>query len=175
MRNLFTSGAFWGIFLIILGALLVFRQMFDIHLPIGKIIISLLFIFLGIALLTGSLGPNKSNSSAVFSESEFQFDKNTNEYSAIFGQGTLDLRGLTLTENIELKTNAVFGEMRVILDPDVNYLIRSSAAFGSVELPGSKPNSGFGSTNIHSKDFNKQQPHLIIKADAVFGSVVLKH
>ncbi|MFW6019849.1 MAG: LiaF domain-containing protein [Bacteroidales bacterium] len=177
MRNLFTSGSFWGIFLIVFGALLVLRQIVDIHLPIGKIIISLLFIFFGIALLTGSFGHHRKNNAAVFSESEFQFDKNTTEYSSVFGQGTLDLRDITLSENINININinAVFGEMRVLLRPETNYLIRSNAVFGSVNLPGKKSNSGFGESNTQSENFNKQQPHIIIKADAVFGSIDIRH
>lgn len=176
MRKPFTSGSFWGVFLIILGALLILRQTFDIDLPIGEIIISLVFIFLGVALLTGSLGhKEKEKNAAVFSESEFQFAKNTNEYSAVFGQGTLDLRDITVSEDFNIKVNAVFGELHIFLNPETNYQIHSDTVFGSVELPSTKPNSGFGSTSTKSGNFDNQQPRLKIKADAVFGSVNIRH
>ncbi len=174
MRNLFTSGSFWGILLILLGSLLVLKHIFNIEIPVGKIFFSLLLILFGIMLMTGSYH-HRGGNTAVFSESKFSFSKETEEYSVVFGQGTLDLRELELKEDVKIKAASVFGEIKIYIRPDVNYIIHSSTAFGSIDAPGGSPNSGFGSSVVKSSGFDESAPRLILRTDAVFGSIDIRH
>ncbi|MCF8332035.1 MAG: cell wall-active antibiotics response protein [Bacteroidales bacterium] len=173
MRNFLTSGTFWGSILIILGALLVIENVTDINIPVIKVFLSLMLIIIGILVLTGKTRHRDKNT-VIFSEANFDFDKETEEYSVVFGQATLDLRNINIPEDIFIKASAVFGEMHIIIDPGMNYKIVSNTAFGSVNMPGNRPNNGFGTAEVKSQNFNEQQPKIIIKADAVFGSINIK-
>lgn len=174
MRHLFTSGSFWGIVLIVLGLLLVIKHIFNIDLPVGRIFFSLLLIFFGIMVLTGS-GGHKTPNTAVFSESSFDFDDEAGEYSVVFGKGTLDLSGIHLQEDKKVKVAAVFGEANVRVDKETNYVIQSNVAFGSVNFPGKHPNQGFGSSVFRAPGLDENKPRIIIKTDAVFGSINIQH
>lgn len=170
MRHLFSSGSFWGIMLILLGALLIAKHMFNVDMPVGRIFFGLFMLLLGVMVITGSVG-HKDSHTAVFAESHFEYMDDTDEYSAVFGQGTLDLRDVKPEKDIEMKAAAVFGEMRLILPEGANYIIHCSAAFGSVNVMGKSPTSGFGSSKVKSKNYDSSRPGFIIKADAVFGSI----
>ncbi|MFW6227566.1 MAG: hypothetical protein ACOC31_05635, partial [Bacteroidota bacterium] len=146
----------------------------NIDLAVGRIFFSLLLIIFGIMLMTGSYR-HQSNNTAVFSESKFMFNKENDEYSVVFGQGTLDLRDLELTGELNVKASCVFGELKVYLKPDMNYIIYSSTAFGSVNIPQGRPNSGFGSSEVKSAGYDSNAPKLILRADAVFGAVDIIH
>lgn len=173
MRNLLTSGTFWGSVLILLGALLIIDNVLNINIPVIKVFLSLLLIVLGILVLTGKTR-HRDRNTVIFAEAQFDYDNSTEEYSVIFGQGTLDLRNTPVTEDIFIKAAAVFGEMHIIIDPGVNYKIVSNTAFGSVNMPGNRPNNGFGTSEVKSQNFNEQQPKIVIKADSVFGSINIK-
>ncbi|MFO8054658.1 MAG: hypothetical protein R6U19_05780 [Bacteroidales bacterium] len=174
MRNFFISGAFWGSMLILLGVLLLARYMFDWNIPVFSILFSLILISFGIFLLKGRKHKTHT-SSAVFSEVDFSYRKGSGDYYTVFGEGELDLRGIELEKDTEVSVSCVFGEMVVMLDAETNYIIRSTAVFGSVLSPDNKGNPGFGSSISKSQGFNEQIPKLVLKADAVFGSIKIKH
>lgn len=175
MRVEIFSSAFWGILLIIIGLLLVIKYIFNIHLPIGRIVLALLFIYLGVRLLMGHQGGNHYNftntaNSAVFSEQTFNYSPSLNTYSCAFGSCMLNLTDINLTENKVIDVSVVFGEFRVKVKKDANLKIHSSTAFGSTLAPDNS-SYGFGQRIYNSPGFNKELPYLTIKTNVAFGSI----
>lgn len=137
-----------------------------------KLILPIMLISLGLIILKNEVLDKNANkisktekndkilSSAVF------FNKNDvikNEFKAanveaIFGDNNLDLRNLKITENIYIKTLALFGEVKIYIPEGVNLKINQTAFFGSVE----------------SKKQNETEnnlPTINITASAIFGEI----
>ena len=89
MRIEIFSGAFWGIVLILTGILIIIKYLFNIQIPVFRILIAALFIYLGIRMLMGNYGfghwRNYGNSSA-FTNNEFTYSPNQNNYNCVFGR-----------------------------------------------------------------------------------------
>ena len=86
--------------------------------------------------------------------------------STVFGGADIDLRGAgTKLEEMTIKADAVFGgiDFRVAETWDVD--VRGGGAFGTVENRTRKPQFVGGAN----------PPRLIIRADAVFGSVIVRN
>ena len=47
----FIDAVFWGVLLIVLGALLIVRKYVPFNLPVGRIIVALIFVYLGVRII----------------------------------------------------------------------------------------------------------------------------
>ena len=169
------NSAFWGIILILIGALLIIKYVFDIQIPIGRIVIAVVLIYLGIRLLIGHQehywGMNiDTDNSAVFSDQQFTYSPERNNYNCAFGSCTLDLSNISITENKTIFVSVAFGEFRMKVNKDANFEIHSSTAFGSTQANDYSSN-GFGQRTYYSPNFKSELPHLTIKTNAAFGSM----
>lgn len=137
-----------------------------------KLILPIMLISLGLIILKNEVLDKNANkisktekndkilSSAVF------FNKNDvikNEFKAanveaIFGDNNLDLRNLKITENIYIKTLALFGEVKIYIPEGVNLKINQTAFFGSVE-------------NKNQNEIDNNLPTVNITASAIFGEI----
>ena len=164
------NGAYWGTLLIFLGISIILKYLFNIHFPIFRILFAIFFIFLGFKILFGSFSGIRSSNSVVFSEANLSYSPGQKEYGCVFGKSSFDLSSIEIQENKIIEVNAVFGEINVKLNRNSNIEIQSSTAFGQVTSP-DHSNVSFGSNNYHSENNTSSQPILLIKANAVFGSV----
>ncbi len=177
MRIEIFNGTFWGIVLIILGILLIVKYIFNVQFPVFRILIAVLFIYLGIRILLGNCCGYRSNScdnSAAFTEKEFSYNANQNNYNCVFGSSSLDLSELQITANKTIDVSVVFGEFRVKLNKDQNIEIISNTAFGSTDLPYENV-GGFGSKTFRTPKFNESLPHLTIRTNVAFGSMKISY
>ncbi len=79
-----------------------------------------------------------------------------------FGSGVLDLREVALpSHEINLQLKTAFGELKVIVPPDVTVDVRGGIAFGEEKLE-VRPPTG------------PQRAHLVITVVGAFGSVEVK-
>jgi predicted membrane protein len=172
------SGAFWGILLIVIGILLVIKYVFNIQFPIGRIVFAVILIYAGISLLLGNhghcrhhnwTGSNTENSTA-FSNQQFSYSPAQNKYSCAFGSSILDLSDVTLTEDKTLELSVAFGEFIVKMNRNANFETHSGTAFGSTKTPDGSMNA-FGQRTYYSSNFNKSEPHFILRTNVAFGSL----
>jgi predicted membrane protein len=169
------NAAFWGVILIIIGILLIIKYMFNIHFPIGRIVIAILFIYFGLRILIGHHGAcchmrSNTENSAAFTEQEFHYSPNLRDYKCAFGSCSLDLSDISVTENKTIEISAVFGEFRLKISKDANYTIQSNTAFGSTVSPDNS-SYGFGQRTYYSPNYKEDLPHLTIKTNVAFGSI----
>ncbi len=133
------NGVFWGIVLIIFGLSVILKAIFHIEIPIFKIFIAFIFIYIGIKILIGDkiVKPTKSNKDIVFSEGDFSYsNEDYKEYNILFGSGRIDLSKIeNLTSNKTIKINTIFGSGTLYLKKDSPFRLKTSVAFGGINFP----------------------------------------
>jgi hypothetical protein len=168
--------AFWGIFLIMIGFVLLIRVIFNIEFPVLKILTGLFVVLLGLKIMFGNfnLWPLKTGDNEfIFTSAKIESSELQRSYQLVFSEGTFSLGDLRITgEKRKLKINSVFSGSTVYLPPDAPVNINVDAVFASVKMPGvNSPVIGRG--NYSTEGFDPDLPHLDIVINIVFGSIVL--
>ncbi|NBC83009.1 MAG: hypothetical protein GVY19_06460 [Bacteroidetes bacterium] len=171
-------GVFWGIILIIIGASVIIRVVFNIHLPVFRVVIALVFILIGIRILIGPRVTRihdhhfkQESEDVIFNERDYHtIDKK--EYSVVFGKATYDLRDIKPDGNQpgQINFNVVFGGAIIRLNPDIPVKIKTDAVFSGVKMPDNS-SAVFGTSIFTNPVFREDEPYLYIKVDAVFSGV----
>lgn len=168
------NAIFWGLVLVAAGVLMIINFIFKLNIPVFKILVGLVLIYIGVYIILGFKGwrmeSYNDGKTAVFSEMNVKPDKVENEYNIIFSKGEIDLSGMT-NEDIgkHIEISAIFGSAVVRLPKDLAIKVRGSAVFGSVTLP-NKQSLGFGDINYNTSTTSDNAVY--IEANAVFGNIV---
>ena len=133
---------------------------------IGKLIFPAILIIIGVSFIfknTGKKIPNVKNDDEICSTFTYQNVNKGKEtfkgcnVDAIFGGITLDLRGAKIKNESVIKASAIFGGIKILVDNDLNIVIKNTSIFGGV-------------SNKHSKHLDSKTT-LYIDATAFFGGV----
>lgn len=144
---------------------------------VGKLILPIIIVAIGLSLLFKNMIYNKINKSiqdinsktktdeeyrALFSGQDIKIDDDSfdgTSVKAIFGGIKLDLRKATIKEDVVIKCDAVFGGVDICLPDDVNVQVKSNSVFGGVD----------------NKCVNKDNKVTVyVDATCVFGGVDIK-
>jgi predicted membrane protein len=190
--NFLASGAFWGILLIIFGLSIIINKVLHIHIPVFRIMMALIFVYIGFKILLGGFG--KSGNDTVFSESTVHAEGEHNEYNIIFGKANIDLSHADLTtkkgeinmifgggdidarninikdKNAVIEVSAIFGGGNLQISENTPLKIKVESAFGGAKLPDGNT-TAFGTYIYKTPSFDPDKPHLYIKANVVFGGL----
>jgi predicted membrane protein len=171
------SGLFWGIVLILIGLGIVIRIVFNIDLPIFKLLVAFFFIWLGLRIMLGDRGNlhfHATKNDVVFNENSFkEFNNENKEYNVVFGKAIYDFRELEIKDKTTIHLHTIFGGAEIKLKRGTAYRIKAESVFGGIKLPNGNT-SVFGTTNYKSENFNADSAHLFIKAEIVFGGIELQ-
>lgn len=164
------TGAFWGVFLIVVGVVLILNMIFGIRIPVIRILFALFLIFWGVSLLTGINFRGHGRNNAVFEEKDIAADGTHNEYSVVFGSSNVDLTGIRPGDAVKkIEISTVFGSSVVTIDPAVPCKIKVSSAFGAARLPDGNVIS-FGDYTYRSDNLKADTTaYLLIDVSTVFG------
>jgi predicted membrane protein len=168
------DGVFWGVVLIALGVWFLLRRYVPVHIPVFRILVAVVFVYIGIRVLIQ--GPViRDRNTMVFSESTMPYSpENGRDYNVIFSTGTVDLTGATVgSAGVRAQVNVVFGSGVLKVDPRVPLRVSMSAAFGSIDAPNERSVS-FGDADYRSPSYKEGAPALEIRATAVFGKLVIE-
>ena len=162
-----------GLIFIFIGISFILKVIFNINFPVGRVLVALLFIYIGFRVLFGSshvFHIRSDANSAVFSELNYSGElEDGTEFSAVFGKVNLDLRDVILTgPETRIKVNAVFGGAEIFLPPDLPVRVKSDVVFGGVQLPDGN-SGGFGSAKYKSDNYEGAPNRLFIEINTVFG------
>jgi hypothetical protein len=167
------SGIFWGSILILLGISVIIRIVFNVHVPLVRIVFALILIYFGIQVLVGGTwcrSTCKSNT-VLFGEVKTEFTKDSNEYNIIFGKGSVSFTDSALAaNNRRIKINTIFGAGEIKINPALPAVIKVSAAFSGAKMPDGAIIS-FGEYTYKTKSFSETAPFLRIDATVVFGGL----
>jgi len=166
------DGIFWGVLLIAVGVWFILRRFLPVHVPVVRLVIAVLFVYVGIRVLVR--GPLANNPTPFFSESHQRYTAGWDrDYNLIFTNGDVDLSNVTLrAASVRTQVNVVFGTGRLRVNPALPARIEMSAAFGTVEAPDGRSVS-FGDTVYTSASYRDGAPALVVHATAVFGKLVV--
>lgn len=160
---------FWGIALMVIGAIVLLNVVFGVNLPIMRTLFGVLLIYWGLKIIFGfhwSANKFVSDDTVVFHSTKFEYrsDKNNREFNTVFGDSTVDLTTADHTdEPIKVEINAVFGQSEVLLPANSQITTRSNSVAGSVSLP----------ENIEI-DNSKPVYKFNLTLTSVFGSIIVK-
>ncbi len=175
MRTCFIfSGVFWGAILILLGISIILRSLLNINIPLFQLLVAFFFIYIGISILAGGVCWRKYPRTIVFEEREVE-GKPHDRYDVIFGRGEIDLSKVSLEKgNVQVSVNTVFGSGVIKLNPQIPAEIKVDSVFAGAKFPDG--NSIFmGRYTYRTKDFKKEENHLIVDADVVFGALEIRN
>lgn len=171
MKNkLFFSTTFWGILLVFLGFSFLVNEILEINIPIFTIIVSALFIYLGIKLINGSFRSQKMENLNMFGTHLLDYSETLQDYSNIFGEARMDLSRVEVVENKTIDINCIFGDFKIKLSGTLNYRIESSTVFGKTHIV-DKSTEGFGNIIYTPEHFDATKPCLTIKSSVIFGNI----
>ncbi len=168
------DGVFWGVVLIAVGVWFLVRRYVPIQIPVIRIIIAAIFVYVGIRVLIQ--GPViRERNTMVFSQSTLPYTPDSgHDYNVIFSSGTIDLRGAEVGEaGIRAQVNVVFGSGVLRINPSTPVHVSMSSAFGSVDAPNGR-SVAFGDSDYRTPAYKEGLPALEIRATAVFGRLVIE-
>jgi len=164
------NGVFWGVVLILFGISVVLKTVFHIDIPIFRLFIAFIFIYIGVKIIMGDriFKCKTTEKDVIFSEGEFKYNQEKlKEYNIIFGSGKIDLTNIgELTENKIIKINTIFGGGNLILKKNTPFRLKTSVAFGGISFPEGEA-IYFGEKEI--KESEKSQYYVDIEVNLVFG------
>ena len=167
------SGVFWGLILVLLGLAIIIRVVFNIHIPVFRIVFALVLIFLGLKVLVGGNWFRSDRNSAIFQQSRITINNEATEYNIVFGSAVIDA-GTPLQEGKgdTISVNTVFGESRLTLSSSVPTLVKVNALFSGARMPDGNQIS-FGEYIYKNKAYSDTAAFRKIEVNVVFGSLVL--
>lgn len=163
-------GLFWGIALIILGAGLLARFIYQVHFPWFRIMIAFVFIYAGLWLMLRPRFEVSSGNLILFSKGMMNFSEKQKDYTVLFGDGTLHITDVHIRETKTIEVNGIFSECVIHIGKDVNFRMKSDAAFASFSGPDGNTTS-FGSQHYKPEWFDPDKPYLNIRTNVVFGNM----
>ncbi|WP_310602529.1 LiaF transmembrane domain-containing protein [Anaerosporobacter sp.] len=159
--------------------LLLMRQnVIDIALT-GKLIIPITFICIGLGIVFRNM-PHTSNKS--FHNFEIHYDKNASNYStvfhsrkifipnehffgaslsSVFGELHVDLSSAIITQDIVIHCSSVFGDVQLLVPPNVQVKTSGSPIFGSMR-------------NKTNPVIDSCKPTIYIVYSAIFGEILVR-
>ena len=168
------TGIFWGAFLLLLGAVLIIKVVFNLDFPVGKVIIGIFLVVLGVKLLFGRFGHHSfrgPSESTVFNERIYHNPDPDKEYSVVFAKGVYDFTGVDLSGgSYRTEISTIFGGSQIIIPREAPVRITADAVFSGAELPDGNT-AVFGTTVYESESFSPDSAYIDIKLNVVFGGV----
>lgn len=170
MNNFLFKRSFWGTLLIIIGGLWLVENIFDLDIPVFRILLSLALILVGIGLIRGWRSSVAGGSQTMFGENTHVFSGDEKGHSVMFGEVHIDLSKMDFSQLREVELRCMFGEMRVKVPNNVKLEVRGEVSFGSLQTPDGSSTS-FGKPEYISTEGGEAQ--LKIYALCTFGSMVI--
>jgi len=172
--NFISSGTFWGVIIILFGLSILLREVFHIHIPFLKIIFGIFLIYMGVRVIAGGSWRNRTGNTAVFDESEMQYDPRHDDYDIVFGSGTIDLFKMeTPVQKSKIEVSVVFGNGTVIINDSIPMKIEMNSVFGASILEDKRINA-LGKSYYATSAFKEGQPYVLLETNVVFGRLTIQ-
>jgi predicted membrane protein len=161
---------FYGILLLVLGAIILVRYIFKIELPVFKISLGLLLILIGVSFFTNN--PEKdSEITVIFGNKTIQVVNPEKNYTLLFAKGTVDLSKIPPRSGVQkIKINTIFSSGTILTASQVPTLVKMNSAFSVAEMPDSSKIS-LGNCKYATASYKKELPSVEVEARVVFGQL----
>ncbi len=167
------GGLFWGVMLVLFGVSMILRAVFNLDIPIFRIVFALVIIYFGIKLLVGRQAFKNEANFSMFRSSTVTMKESGGKYDVIFGQSNIDLTNIDISESSKkVSVDVVFGSGNLLIDPNIPMKLKVSTVFADCKLPNRNINF-FGDSNYKTPAFVEGENYLLLNIDVVFGSVTI--
>ena len=167
------SGLFWGVMLVLFGISMILRAVFNLDIPIFRIIFALIIIYFGVKLLLGRQAFKNETNYSMFRSSTVTMKESGGEYDVIFGQSNIDLSNIDVSGGSKkVSVDVVFGSGHLLIDPEIPMKLNVSTVFADCKLP-HRNISFFGDSNYKTPAYVEGENYLLLNIDVVFGNVVI--
>lgn len=164
-------GIFWGVLLILIGFIIIMNIVLGIRIPVLRLLVALILIYLGIMILLGAPSRRKEKITIVKTKEKIDTVRVSERYDIIFGEQEIDLTKVKLDDEWRgVNIDVVFGKSVVKINRELPTKIIVSAAFSSVTLPDGNKIT-FGTNTYKTGSFNESMPYLLLRIGVVFGSM----
>lgn len=164
------SGIFWGIVLIVLGVTVILNMALHIHIPIFRVLLALLLVYLGVIVISGGFKPKQVKSDVIFSDATVTGVNDSKEMNVIFGRGVLDLTDPATFKPGRVEYNVIFSGGVININKNLPVRIRLDSAFAGARMPDGNIVS-FGNSDFLTPSFKDEKEGLVIHANVVFGGL----
>lgn len=172
--NILSSGVFWGLLLVLIGLSIIIKIVFNIDIPVFRVVIGFLLIYFGFQIIFGSsflFRRRRAVQPRQTPNREYNLQRDNNEYNVIFGRSTIDLTDRRdLTRDTFLEINVIFGSALVYIDPTIPMQIEINTVFGDASLP-EKRFAVLGQEKYRTGAKDYVGSVLYLKISCIFGSV----
>jgi len=159
--------------LVLFGASMILRAVFNLDIPVFRIIFALVIIYFGVKLLVGRQAFKGEGNFSLFRSSDVTMSESGGEYNVIFGQSNIDLSDIDISEKSKkVEVNVVFGSGNLLIDPTKPMKLNISTVFADCKLPHRNINF-FGDSNYKTPSFVEGENYLMLNIDVVFGNVIV--
>ncbi len=173
MLSLF-DGIFWGVFFILIGVWFIVRKYVPAHIPIIRIVIAVLFIWLGLRIIIA--GPQIHFWNAVYPETRVEAgaDNHGEESRIIFNSDQLDFSTLAPAGGgVAREVIVVFGTGILKINPDVPMRVVLNTAFSSVQTPDGN-STHFGESEYRTPAYREGADAVTVRASVIFGTLRIR-
>jgi len=163
-----------GLVILVIGASLAIGLVFDVHVPLVRIALAVLFIVWGARMVVHGVG--RQDRFAVAGEAwladrEFKpAGELTRDarFDVAFGRGLVDLTQLDRPlDDVTVTIDTLFGAAVVKVDPSIAYDIHGSSVFGEVRMP-DRSVTAMGTLEFRGP--SEERPRLHLRLNAMFGA-----
>lgn len=169
-----STGAFWGVVIILFGLSILLREVFHIHIPFVKILFGLLLVYWGVKMIAGGFMRSGAGNATVFGNAEMEYDVSHDDYDIVFGSGTIDLFKMeTPTQTRKVEVSVVFGNGVLIINDSIPMKIEMNSVFGASVLEDKRINA-LGKTYNTTSAYKEGQPYIKLETNVVFGRLVIQ-
>ena len=173
MESILFSKVFWGAVVVLIGISIIAQAIFKINIPIFKIGVALVLIYIGVRMLTNSFGFSTSN---IMSDQEIVVE-HLNEhtsYDVVMGNQKIDLTQMDLSgELYTIECNVVMGASIILLPKRAQVDISSSVVLGSVRDPGGKEFVSGKDHQMYGDGLSNAR--IDVKLNVVLGSAEIRY
>ena len=173
-----------GVMLILLGAGIIIKIVFNLDIPVFKILVGLFIVYIGLVMITGkrflSCHHYHNTENVIFNERDLDSTDvlENQEKNVIFGSSLIDLTNInlgdsTIKTNRYIKINTVFGNAKIRIRRDTPVRITVESAFAGAQLPDGRE-TAFGTHYYTSPNLSSSEKHVEIYISVVFGKLIVE-
>lgn len=163
------SQVFWGLLLIVLGLSIILKVIFNLNIPVFRMVISFLLIYMGLQILFGGFPFEKNDRNVIFNDNRIKVTA-AGDYNIIFGKGIVDLTDFIADAHTRIEINTIFGSGLIKLKPEQPLKIVVNSAFAGAKMPDGNMIS-FGKYIYQTPGFKENQTFSEVAVNVVFGEV----
>lgn len=141
------------------------------NIPVFRIVISVLLIYMGLRILFGGFAFEKSNRNVIFNDNQIKV-ATAGDYNIIFGRGIVDLTDYSAEAHTRIEINTIFGSGVVKLNPDQPLKITVNSVFAGAKMPDGNMIS-FRKYIYQTPGYQENKPYGEVEVNVVFGELQL--